>query len=125
MHFGQSGAGGGFGFGGGRIGKKEPFVFIRGYGSAFGDDAEVMRAHEKDLQACFAPAASHEKFNVDVDMTVDEHRAVTEAHVGKGKDHLSDQEAACATRWARSLAFSCETVGGDPARLQTMLAVSR
>jgi len=127
VRFGDSG-GMGFGHGiGGRIGdrKREVLVLVRGYGSNFGDDSDVMHEHDKELKACFAPTDKKERFDANVEMTVDERGTVTEAHVGKGKDRMNDKEAACVSKWARSLAFSCETAGGDPAHLQTMLSISR
>lgn len=126
VRFAQTGAGGG-GLGIGKLGKSKHdlFVMIRGYGSEFGDDSETMHAQEKALRTCFAPSASTGRYDADVVMTVDESGAVKDARVTKGHDKMSDPEQACVTKWAKSLKFSCETLGGDPAKVTTLMTVMR
>jgi hypothetical protein len=129
VRFGQTGNGV-FGGGLGKLGpfgtgKHDFFVHLRGYGSEFGDDFDAMRAQDKGLQACFAATASPQRFDADVVMSVDEAGAVKDASVTKGHDQMTKKELACVTKWARTLTFSCETLGGDPARVTALVLISR
>ena len=84
-----------------------------------------MRAHEKALAACFAPTASPQRFDGSVVMTVDEAGTVQDARVADGHDAMTAREVTCVTKWARTLAFSCESLGGEPARVSALFTVSR
>jgi hypothetical protein len=128
VRFGHDGGSGGLGFGSGKVGlggkTRDFFVHLRGHGSEFDDDFDVMRASEKPLAACFTATPSPKRFDAKVAMTVDESGVVKAASVTQGRDELTDKEAACVTAWARALRFSCETVAGT-ADVTALLAISR
>jgi len=125
IRFNATGSGGG-GFGKlGKRGKRDVFVHMRGYGSEFHDDFDVMREHDKALAKCFAPSASPQRFEFDVTMNVDETGVVTAASVTHGRTALSNAEDACVSTWARSLRFSCEGLAGETAEVIAMVAVLR
>jgi len=106
-------------------GKRDVFVFLRGYGSAFDDDSDVMRNRVKELTPCFAPSASAKRFDFELTMTVDESGVVLDSSVTKGHDALGGSEDACVTKWARSLRFSCEALAGETAEVMALATVMR
>ncbi len=126
VRFSRSGGASGFGKGGLGLsgGKRDFFVHLRGHGSDFDDDFEVMKASEKTLAACFAPTPSPHRFDARVAMTVDESGVVKAANVSRGREELTDKEAACVTKWALALRFSCETLSGT-ADVAALLSISR
>jgi hypothetical protein len=128
VRFARSGSDAGFGSGKLGLGRKKHdfFVHLRGHGSEFDDDLDVMRASEKALSACFTPTPSPNRFDAEIAMIVDESGVVKDASVTRGRDELTDKEVGCVATLARALRFSCETASsGDTANVVALLAISR